>query len=67
MREKPMSKSETTKRKSIDRWNFSIIQNGKEVASVEGQYETAKASADHYALVYSEDGPVTVKETKIYD
>jgi hypothetical protein len=59
--------SQTTKRPSISRWNFSIIQDGQEVASVEGPYETAKAYADHYALVCGQDGPVTVKETKIYD
>ena len=34
------------------------------VASVTGPREQAKAQAEHYAMVYGQDGPVEVRERK---
>lgn len=59
--------TKTTKKKSISRWKFSILQNGEEQASVEGSYEQAGRQAEHYAFIYGQDGPVEVKEVKLYD
>lgn len=38
---------------------YRLIQNGTPVAWTEG--ETARAEIDHYALVYGQDGPVTIQ------
>ena len=57
-------KTQTTK---SGRWEFQILQDGMTQASVEGPYKEAKSQAEHYAFVYGQDGPVEIKEIKIYD
>jgi hypothetical protein len=43
----------------MSRWNFTVEQDGMEVASGEAPTEDeAKREAGHYALMYSQDGPV---------
>lgn len=43
------------------RWEFSVEQDGIVVASGEAANEQdAKREAGHYALMYSQDGPVKV-------
>jgi hypothetical protein len=55
----------TARTTKTGRWNFSIMQGGIEVVNVEGRYADAKREVDHYVAVYSQDGPVEVKETQI--
>lgn len=44
-----------------NRWEFSIEQDGIVVASGEAaNEEDAKREAAHYAMMYSQDGPVKV-------
>jgi hypothetical protein len=39
---------------------FRLIQDGQVVASAEG--DNALAEIRHYALIYSQDGPVTIQK-----
>ncbi len=43
---------------------YEIWQNGERVASCCGPDETARQEADHYAMVYGQDGPVEIKKRR---
>lgn len=44
-------------------FKFQVWQYGVMVAYVEsGNWKSAKKEADHYALIYGQDGPVEIKE-----
>jgi hypothetical protein len=44
------------------RYRFSVMQDGLKVASGEcPDRETAEREANHYAMMYGQDGPVKVK------
>lgn len=59
MSEQPDTKPTTAERP--ERASFSVVQDGIIVASGDGPYEQAVAEANHYAMVYAQDGPVEVK------
>ncbi len=46
----------------MDEAEFEIWQDGMMVAGCSGPREWAKAEANHYALVYSQDGPVEIRD-----
>ena len=48
----------------IEYGGFSIKQGGIVVAGGSGPYEAIKAEASHYAAIYRQDGPVTVRVWK---
>jgi predicted component of type VI protein secretion system len=42
------------------RWTFSVVQDGMEVALGEATIKAeAQREANHYAMMYGQDGPVT--------
>ena len=46
---------------AVEYGTFSILQNGVQVAGGSGPYEDIKREAEHYAAMYREEGPVTVR------
>lgn len=56
------SKGETEMKKDARPYKYVLIQDGLVVASVESSSkEQAEKEINHYALVYSQDGPVEIK------
>lgn len=48
----------------MKRYKYDLIQDGMVVASVEAtSKEEAEKEIQHYALMYSQDGPVTIDRT----
>lgn len=54
--------TETTK---LQRGWFKVIVSGEEIAGGIGPYEMIKREADHYALMYRDDGKVRVRVARI--
>lgn len=46
---------------------YEIWQGGMRVASCCGPDETARKEAEHYAMVYGQDGPVEMKKRRQRD
>lgn len=45
-----------------DTATFELWQDGMMVANASGPRDRAKSEIEHYAFVYSQDGPVEIKE-----
>lgn len=45
---------------SVEQGWFKVYQGGMEVAGGSGPYEAIKRQAEHYAMMYGQDGPVKV-------
>lgn len=49
-----------TPQTTIEHGSFSIWQGGVKVAGGSGPWEAMKREAQHYAMIYRQDGPVRV-------
>lgn len=47
---------------AFELWQYQVGVGDMVVASVSGPRDSAKTEIDHYALVYSQDGPVEIRE-----